>query len=177
MKLLKLLPALGLVLLACGEGTLDTQVSQLLDESDRIVPKSFQAPNIAFGDDVFTTGNGAAELFAPAILGRSVDGLVSGFAVHRLELEEGNTVRLNGWSSHWAAYYVFGPARLNGQRPLVASRQMSNPLKIGLETRYFDFQASLSGDYLLVVGGVEGDEIDYVMLPQCVAGSCTVSQR
>ena len=69
------------------------------------------------------------------------------------------------------------PEDISGRRPLVASRQMSNPLKVGLETRYFDFGADITGDYLLVVGGVEGDEMDYLMLPQCLAGTCASRSR
>ena len=163
----------------CAGGTFqDPMEGDLLDGSaDRIVPKSFREPNIAFGDGVYTVGDGSADLLEPAGLDRSVDGIIGNFGVHTLTLREGTTVRLNGWTSHWAAYYVYGPTGIDGRRTLVASRQMSNPLKIGLETRYFDFEAQMSGDYLLVIGPVEGDEIDYVMLPQCVSGPCSTSNQ
>ena len=162
----------GLLLNACGEFEQPSNPT-LQSPSSRFVPKAYRAPNIAFDTDGFTLGPGASELLGPAEVNRAVNGLVADFGVHPINLVEGSTIRIVGWSDAWASYYVYGPADLSGMRPLVANQEMSDPVKAGLERRYFDFTADVSGDYLLVVGPIATADVEYVMLPQCIGGPCS----
>ncbi|MEE2788418.1 MAG: hypothetical protein VX589_13830 [Myxococcota bacterium] len=165
--------SLVFVLFVCACGEFDQPTESIGDVNRvRVVPKTYHAPNIAFEEGGYTVGAGASELLGFAEVDRTVDGQVTDFGVHPIDLVDGSAIRLVGWSDAWASYYVYSPTDLRGARRLVASQEMSDPVKDGLERRYFDFTADTTGEYLLVVGPINTPAIEYVMLPQCVGGPC-----
>ena len=94
--------------------------------------------------------------------GRVREGRSEGFVALPLTATAGESVEIHGWTSRPAVLFVYGPQQ-GGRWDFEQVRAYSQGVKPGLHSRAVAFQAQKAGEYLVVVGALDGKPADWLV--------------
>ena len=134
---------------------------------ERVVPKSYTPPTVD------AIAREAGWRFAGTIKpgGETRMGTANDFVAYDSFLEAGATLKLYGWSTGWASLHVFGAKAGTSDWEEVSQTIMSNPIDPDVESGQKEFTAPFEGHYLLLIGPVGNDTLDYLLRLECI-GQC-----
>jgi len=124
----------------------------VIDSTTDDEPAVFGAPELLFGksDQSSNTQLGAALERGSAASGETV-----GFTALPVQLERGEVLTVQGWTSRASVLMVYGP-RFGAEWNLEQVRAATRDAEPGVHTESLQFEAPESGDYLVVVGADDG---------------------
>ncbi len=96
------------------------------------------------------------------VAGRVREGRVEGFVALPLAAEAGEAIEAHGWTSRPAVLFIYGP-RQGGRWDFEQVRAFSEGVKPGVHARSVSFDARHAGEYLVVVGALDGQPADWLV--------------
>jgi len=94
--------------------------------------------------------------------GNARSGAVAGYAALPVKLDGGESLLVQAWTDKPSVVFVFGP-RIGGKWDFEQVREFSKSMKPGVESQWFNYDASVPGDYLLIVGALSGEMTDWIV--------------
>ena len=94
--------------------------------------------------------------------GNARAGAVSGYVALPVSLEGGESLLVQAWTDKPSVVFVFGP-QMGGKWDFEQVREFSHSMKPGVESQWFNYDATFSGDYLVIVGALSGELTDWIV--------------
>jgi len=94
--------------------------------------------------------------------GNARNGLVSGYLALPVSLNAQEPFLVQAWTDQPSVVFVYGPNK-NGSWNFEQVREFSKSVKPGVETQWFQFQPTETGDYLVIVGALSGEMTRWIV--------------
>ena len=141
-----------------GEGEA-LQGPQLAQGDVRSLPSGFERPTPQFGKG---DRAGRTALQGEAPKGETQQGRSADFLAWPVSLEAGEPLEAHLWTSDWSAVYLYNRRQGDDWREtLLEATSVSQ--KVGLEAQSIRFEAEETGEYLVILGSVNGAPVDYLL--------------